>query len=85
MIKGYYGKRQFYHPIYDKEAIQDSFPDYRNTLFWKPDIITNANGEAIIEFYCSDIPTLFLGVIEGVGGNGLIGAKNFNFKVKKRL
>jgi hypothetical protein len=52
-------------------------------LFWKPDIITNPQGEAIIEFYCSDINTRFLGTIEGVNGTGLIGAESFNFKVKK--
>lgn len=84
MLKGYYGKREFYQPIYDKETVNDPFPDYRNTLFWKPDIITNEQGEAIIEFYCSDINTFFLGSIEGVSGTGLIGSENFDFKVSKK-
>lgn len=84
MLKGYYGKREFYQPIYDKETVNDPFPDYRNTLFWKPDLITNKQGEAIIEFYCSDINTIFSGRIEGVSGTGLLGAENFNFKVYKK-
>ncbi|WP_066225136.1 hypothetical protein [Formosa haliotis] len=84
MLKGYYGKREFYQPIYDKETVNDPFPDYRNTLFWKPDIITNEQGEAIIEFYCSDLNTIFTGSIEGVSGTGLLGTDSFNFKVYKK-
>ena len=83
-IKGYYGKREFYMPVYDTETIKDPFPDYRNTLFWKPDIITNKQGEAIIDFYCSDINSIFLGTIEGVSGDGLLGTSNFEFAIRKR-
>lgn len=84
MIKGYYGKREFYNPVYDKESINDSFPDYRNTLFWKPDIITNKEGEASISFYTSDINTKFIGVVEGVSGYGVLGNTCFEFNVRKR-
>ncbi|WP_156101300.1 hypothetical protein [Flavobacterium gilvum] len=82
-IKGYYGKKVFYEPIYDEVTINDSSPDYRNTLFWKPDIITNEQGEATVDFFCSDINTMFLGNIEGVSGDGLLGAGNFEFSVRK--
>jgi hypothetical protein len=84
IIKSYYGKREFYQPVYDKENINDPLPDYRNTVFWKPDIITNLNGEAIIEFYCSDINTFFAGTIEGVNDIGLLGTSSFSFKVNKK-
>lgn len=84
MLKGYYGKKEFYQPVYDKESIKDPFPDTRNTLFWKPDIITNEQGKATIEFVCSDINTVFLGHIEGVSGSGLLGRDEFKFYVKKR-
>lgn len=83
MFKGYYGKKVFYEAIYDEVTITDSTPDYRNTLFWKPDIITNEQGEAAISFFCSDLNTIFLGNIEGVSGDGLLGAENFEFKVRK--
>ncbi|MFG6687540.1 hypothetical protein ACGK9U_13230 [Mariniflexile sp. HNIBRBA6329] len=83
MLKGNYGKRELYQPVYNEETINDPFPDYRNTLFWKPDIITNEQGEAVIEFYCSDINTGFMGIIEGVNGTGLVGNENFKFKVIK--
>lgn len=84
MIKGYYGKKVFYETVYDEVTINDSSPDYRNTLFWKPDIITNEQGEATIDLFCSDINTTFLGNIEGVSGDGLLGAENFEFKVRKK-
>lgn len=84
MIEGYYGKKVFYEAVYDEVTINDSTPDYRNTLYWKPDIITNKDGEASVNFFCSDINSLFLGSIEGVSGNGLLGAESFEFKVVKK-
>lgn len=81
MIKGYYARREFYEAIYDSVTIKDPFPDYRNTLFWKPDLITNEQGQAVIEFYCSDINTIFSGQIEGVNATGLLGMENFKLKV----
>lgn len=82
-IKGYYGSKQFYEPIYDEQTINDSFPDYRNTLVWKPEIITDDKGEAFIEFFCSDINTVFLGVVEGVSGEGLLGSNKFEIIVRQ--
>lgn len=82
-IKGYYGKKVFYEPIYDEVTINDPHADYRNTLYWKPDLITNVQGEATVSFFCSDINTSFLGSVEGVSGDGLLGAENFEFSVKK--
>ncbi|WPO77898.1 hypothetical protein [Flavobacterium sp. KACC 22761] len=84
MVEGYYGKKVFYEAVYDNVTITDPLPDYRNTLFWKPDIITNELGEATVSFFCSDISSLFLGNIEGVSGDGLIGAENIQFMVKKK-
>jgi len=81
--KGYYGKKEFYQPTYDKKSIDDAFPDYRNTLYWNSSIITNKKGEASVVFYCSDINTKFIGNIEGVGGQGLLGTSSFEFIVRK--
>ncbi|WP_298239009.1 hypothetical protein [uncultured Algibacter sp.] len=82
-IKGYYGKKEFYKPVYDKNTEDASFLDTRTSLFWKPDIITNAQGEATITFYCSDINSLYFGEIEGVSGKGLLGSDKFKFSVVK--
>lgn len=83
-VKGYYGRKVFYKPIYDEVTVNDSLFDYRNTLYWKPDLITDEQGEATVSFFCSDINTTFLGNIEGVSGDGLLGAENFEFLVRKK-
>jgi len=82
-VKAYYGKREFYQPDYDKETEADIIPDYRNTLLWEPSVITDEKGEATLTFFCSDVNTDFVGRIEGVGGEGLLGTGNFNFTVRK--
>jgi hypothetical protein len=82
-IKGYYPNREFYHPNYDKADSLNMIPDYRNTLLWAPNVLTNRNGEAQLEFFCSDIYTGFVGIIEGVSGDGMLGSDLFEFKVLK--
>jgi hypothetical protein len=82
-VKAYYGKREFYQPDYDKETDFASIPDFRNTLLWTPSVITDENGEATLSFYCSDINTDFVSRIEGVGGEGLLGAGYFKLTVRK--
>jgi hypothetical protein len=84
-VKAYYGKREFYQPIYDKEKQDDIIPDYRNTLLWEPEVITDENGEAKLNFFCSDLNTDFVGRIEGVSGEGLLGTGYFKFTVRKLI
>ncbi|GHT14398.1 hypothetical protein FACS189426_20660 [Bacteroidia bacterium] len=81
-VKGYYGVREFYQP--DDIEILSSLPDARNTLLWAPSVVTDEQGEATINFYCSDINTGFIGRIEGLDGAGLLGAAAFDFRVIKR-
>lgn len=82
-IKAYYAHREFYQPNYDKKSESGFLPDTRNTLLWEPLVITDKNGEAIVKFYCSDINTGFIGRIEGVSGDGLLGSDSFEFTVLK--
>ena len=81
-IKAYYGPREFYQPDYDKKS-DEHIPDFRNTLLWAPSVVTDENGEATLSFYCSDINTNFIGRIEGVGKDGLLGTGYFKFTVRK--
>lgn len=84
-VKAYYENVEYYKPNYDKESEDSVIPDFRNTLLWEPAVITDENGEATLSFYCSDINTGFVGRIEGVSGEGLLGTGGFNFKVRKLL
>lgn len=83
-VKLNYPKKLFYEPVYDNEQQNNFNPDYRNTIFWKSNVITDNNGEANLSFYCSDINTTFLGTIEGISLKGLLGFKNLEFVVRKR-
>lgn len=80
--KGYYSTREFYQP--DEIDIQLSTPDARNTLLWESSVITDEKGEATISFYCSDINTRFIGVVEGVDGTGLLGTSECKFNVIRK-
>lgn len=77
--KGYYAAREFYQP--DEIDMQLSMPDARNTLLWQPSVITDEKGEATVSFYCSDINTGFVGVVEGTDGTGLLGNGKCEFRV----
>jgi hypothetical protein len=80
-IKGYYGRREFYRP--DEVDMLTPLPDSRNTLIWEPSVLTDANGEATLSFYCSDLNTRFVGRIEGLADGGLPGVAACEFRVLK--
>ena len=44
----------------------------RTTIYWKPDVHFSAEGEAVVEFYAADTPTVYRVVGEGVTGSGKI-------------
>jgi hypothetical protein len=80
MVRGYYQNKAFYEPDYDVE--DRSLPDNRNVISRSPEIITDANGEAVISFFCSDIQSRFTGIVEGVGQGGLLGSAKVGFIVR---
>ncbi len=81
-VQGYYPKREFYQP--DSFDLQSSLPDPRNLLQWQPEVITDNNGMAEIPFAASDINTEFIGIVEAIDGNGLMGCQTFSFRVLKK-
>jgi len=82
-VKAYYPHREFYQPNYDKETCEDSVADFRNTLFWGPSVITNEKGRSHRGIFLLRHHTGFIGRIEGVSGEGLLGAEGFEFTVRK--
>ena len=70
---GFQAHAEFYSPKYDTpEAKNLSTPDYRSTIFWKPDISVTESGKASFEFYTSDFPTTYSVVVEGISTDGKI-------------
>ena len=80
--QGYYPKREFYQP--DSFDLQSSSPDPRNLLQWHPEVLTDDNGVAEVSFAASDINTEFIGIVEAIDGNGLMGCQTFSFRVLKK-
>ena len=70
---GYQKPVEFYAPRYDTvEAKQSSIPDYRTTVFWKPDLVISDTGTASFDFYAADFPTTYSAVLEGLTTDGRI-------------
>jgi hypothetical protein len=51
------------------EASRRHQPDFRNLLYWNPDISTDVNGRAEISFDASDIPGFYRIVVEGISAD----------------
>ncbi len=59
-------------PVYHTDSLQNSpRPDYRNTLYWDPDITTGSDGKAMIEFYTSDDAAEYIVSIAGFTSTGI--------------
>ncbi|MDN5203894.1 hypothetical protein QQ008_21055 [Fulvivirgaceae bacterium BMA10] len=86
LLSNYQGlqeERTFYSPKYDTQARKtDKLPDFRNQLFWEPEIITDAAGKATVNFYTSDETGKYIVVVHGVGKGGLLGSKYQTIEVK---
>jgi len=68
---GYQLPIEFYSPKYDTQASLNSpTPDLRTTIFWKPNVITDEEGYAKLDFYTADDPSTYSVIIEGVSDDG---------------
>jgi hypothetical protein len=76
--------REFYAPEYESKISRESrVPDFRNLLFWSPDIISDASGRSKVSFYTSDQWGNYMVVIQGLCKDGRAGSKVVRFEVKK--
>ncbi|MBK9286021.1 MAG: hypothetical protein IPM51_17125 [Sphingobacteriaceae bacterium] len=75
----YYRARQFQAPKYDKQENVETRTDFRNTIYWNPNIEVGYSGKKVIEFYASDDITSFRTTVEGIASNGNIGRTEKTF------
>jgi hypothetical protein len=80
--------REFYSPVYPTSAEEmDRTPDFRNVLFWQPNLETSKSGEQQINFYTSDETGVFVVVVQGVANGGIAGCSTVStvsFRVSSR-
>ncbi|MCC6370155.1 MAG: hypothetical protein IT236_04025 [Bacteroidia bacterium] len=71
--KKYYRARVFAAPDYTKQEVVETRSDFRNTIYWNPNIEIGFSGRKTIEFYTSDDITSFRTTIEGIAADGMPG------------
>ncbi len=76
--------REFYSPAYDtKERVDSRLPDFRNLLYWAPNVKTDKNGFGQVSFYTSDKPGRYAIVAQGINTDGVAGSSVQFFDVRK--
>ncbi len=82
MPKGYYKAREFYSPQYDNPKTNQKMADLRSTIYWQPNIITDKDGKASIEYFNADGKGTYRVVIEGIDTDGNLGRQVYRYKVE---
>lgn len=67
-------EREFYTPKYDISGAGKRLPDFRNLLYWNPQINTDAGGKGEVVFYTSDLPGKYAIVVQGLSKDGRVGS-----------
>ncbi len=66
-IPGFYKPRSFRMPYHNDPKTDKSIGDYRSTLYWNPNVVTDhETGKASVSFYAADLETTYRVVVEGV-------------------
>ncbi len=77
-------KREFYTPVYETASQTESrLPDFRNVLYWSPDIKINSDGKKTISFYTSDQENNYTIMLQGISSSGKAGSASLNIEVRK--
>lgn len=76
-------KREFFSPIYETpEQAGSRLPDFRNVLYWAPEIKTDKSGNARVNFFTGDLKGKYIAVLQGLDENGNAGSYTFSFEVE---
>lgn len=81
--QGYEAVRTFYMPRYNVPRDQQpTTPDLRTTIYWNPNVRTDKNGNATLEFYNADGSGIYKVTIEGFDKDGDLGRKVYHYTVQ---
>ena len=82
--EGLQQQRIFYSPDYaTADAINSRLPDFRDVLYWSPQISTGKRGDGHFSFYSGDISGKYLVDLQGIASSGEAGATSFILNVEK--
>lgn len=74
-FSGFSYPREFYSPQYGQGIMPDK-RDYRRTIYWNPDVNTDAEGKATVSFFNNSTCRKLIVSAETVTENGIIGVLN---------
>lgn len=80
--QGFFKGREFYAPNYADPSINPAIPDLRTTIYWNPNVVSDSNGNASVEFYNADGTGNYKVVVEGINVQGNIGRQIYRYSVK---
>lgn len=76
-------QREFYSPSYaTADEAATHLPDFRNVLYWSPEVAVDNAGGGVASFYSSDIPGQYVAIVEGLAGDGAAGSGMVKFEVR---
>jgi len=81
VAKGYERTKEFYSPQYTTST-PNSPKDLRSTIYWNPNIITNKEGKATLDYFNADGVGDYKVIVEGINADGKIGRTVFRYTVK---
>ena len=82
---GYQKPSEFYIPKYEVDSVRRALAkvaDERSTIYWNPDVRTNAAGKAEFSFFTSDSYGPYTVIIEGVLDDGTVCRKERKITLK---
>ena len=80
--EGLQGQREFFAPRYETPQQQQStLPDFRNLLYWNPEVKTSPGPDQQLDFFTSDQPGRYLVVVQGLAADGLAGSTSTALEV----
>ncbi len=79
---GFYKARTFYSPKYDVAMGTSIAPTLRSTIYWNPEIKTDKDGRAILDYYNADDKGTYKVIVEGIDTNGNIGRLVYRYTVE---
>lgn len=80
------GEREFFAPRYETAQQQSRLPDFRNLLYWQPELALAAGQPRTLTFYTSDQVGRYLVVVaQGLAADGRAGSTSVVLEVKPAL
>jgi uncharacterized protein YfaS (alpha-2-macroglobulin family) len=80
--RGFYKAREFYSPQYDNSKTNQKINDFRSTVYWKPNVITDKEGKAVLSYFNTDNKGTYRVVIEGMDADGNPGRQVYRYTVE---